>query len=69
MKTIIQISLLVLSTLFCTSCATSVGLTATAVTSATISVGAAIIKAPFKIIGAIGDDDEDEDDEQSNEMN
>ncbi|MDC1436642.1 hypothetical protein N8303_05260 [Gammaproteobacteria bacterium] len=43
-------------------------MTAAAVTSATIAVGAAIISVPFKIVGAM-DGDENEDDNQSEENN
>jgi hypothetical protein len=59
-KTPCKVTLILLCTLLCTSCATSVGLTAAAVTSATISVGTAVVKAPFKLIG-MSSDDEDED--------
>ncbi|MBN4059852.1 MAG: hypothetical protein COA71_14355 [SAR86 cluster bacterium] len=59
-KNSIQFFLLILATVFSTSCATTVGMTAAAVTGAAISVGAAIITAPFKIIGAVGRDDDDE---------
>lgn len=64
MKNIIQLVLLLISTSLCSSCATTVGMTAAAVTSATIAVGAAIVAAPFKLIGAMNDDDSDEDEEQ-----
>jgi hypothetical protein len=60
-KASIQILLVLFLTGFCSSCATTVGITAAALTSATISVGTAIVTAPFKIIGAMdGEDDEDE---------
>ncbi len=68
LKTSMQICLLLISTVFCSSCATTVGMTAAAVTSATIAVGAAIISVPFKIVGAM-DGDENEDDNQSEENN
>jgi hypothetical protein len=42
-------------------------MTAAAVTSATIAVGAAIITAPFKLIGAMDSDDQDEDENNSEE--
>lgn len=63
LKTSTQFFLILISTVFCSSCATSVGMAAAAVTSATISVGTAIVTAPFKMIGAFNDDDEDNDDE------
>ncbi len=66
LKVKVQILLLFISVSFCTSCATTVGMTAAAVTSATIAVGAAIITAPFKIIGAM-DDDENEEAEEAEE--
>ena len=63
----IQIFLLLFSISFCTSCATTVGMTAAAVTSATISVGTAIVTVPFKIIGAMdGDEEEDKEIENNN---
>ncbi len=40
---------------------------AAAVTSATISVGTSIVTTPFKIVGAMNDDD-DGDNEESNEF-
>lgn len=58
-----QLFILIFATSFCTSCATSVGLAAAAVTSATISVGTTIVTAPFKMIGAMGDDENDNSDE------
>jgi hypothetical protein len=63
----LQYFLLIASTLFCTSCATSVGMAAAAVTNATISVGTAVVTAPFKIVGAMNDDD-DGDNEESDEF-
>lgn len=67
LKSKFQIFILFISVSFCTSCATTVGMTAAAVTSATIAVGAAIISVPFKIVGAIGDDDEDDDEAEAEE--
>ncbi len=60
---------LILITLLCTSCATTVGMTAAALTSATISVGTAIVTAPFKIIGAMDDDDDEEGNENDEAEN
>lgn len=67
LKTSIQFGLLLFSTMFCASCATTAGITVAAVTSATISVGTAIVTAPFKIIGAM--DSEDENDNEFKENN
>ncbi len=60
-----QFFLLLISTVLCSSCSTTVGMTAAAITSATIAVGTVIVTAPFKIIGAMdgeenGDDDQPE---------
>ena len=66
MKKLMKLSLLLISTMFCTSCATTVGMTAAAITSATIAVGAAIITAPFKLIGAMDGDEEDDNDTEEN---
>jgi hypothetical protein len=66
LKTSAQFFLILISTVFCSSCATSVGMAAAAVTSATITVGTAIVTAPFKIIGAMdGDDENDNETEDS----
>ena len=62
----LQLFLLIFIASFCTSCATSVGLAAAAVTSATISVGTTIVTAPFKLIGAMGDDDNQDGGDRSN---
>lgn len=62
-----QFCLLIISTIFCSSCATTVGMTAAAVTSATIAVGTVIVTTPFKIIGAMdGDENEDDDPPEDN---
>ena len=66
MKNFIQLSILLISILFCTSCTTAAYMTSTAVTNATVLVGTAIITAPFKIIGAMSDDDDDDDDDDEN---
>ncbi len=55
-----RIVFILLSSILCTSCATSVGMAAAAVTSATITVGTAVVKAPFKLIGMATDDDDEE---------
>ncbi len=43
-------------------------MTAAAVTSATITVGTAIVTAPFKIIGAMSDDDDEDSTEETGEF-
>ncbi len=63
-----QFLLLLFITTFCTSCATTVGMAAAAVASATIAVGKAIITAPFKSIGAM-DSDDDEDGDETEDRN
>lgn len=55
-----RLFIVLLSSVLCTSCATSVGMAAAAVTSATITVGTAVVKAPFKLIGMATDDDDEE---------
>tara|TARA_R110000772_G_scaffold30037_5_gene74896 strand:- start:11 stop:253 length:243 start_codon:yes stop_codon:yes gene_type:complete len=65
----LQYLVLIVITCFCTSCATSVGLAASAVTSATIAVGKTIVTAPFKMMGAMDDDDEDGDEYEDNNIN
>lgn len=58
-KTLHCLALLLLTSLN-TSCATSVGMAAAAVTSATISVGTTIVTAPFKMMGAMSDNDDND---------
>lgn len=61
----IKICCIFLACCLCSSCATSVGIATAVATSATLKVGTAIVKAPFKLVGMVRNDDEEKKEENN----